>query len=234
MSVIQNQLSQVIFLFFRIIKWPVFIISLLLLFPALSALFNMIIEMNANFSSDTSSYFFDGALLFLPFWLLFYFFGGKRWSEITTFEHEITHGIFAILSFQRIHNIVVHSLGGYMRPESGGIPNWLIFLAPYIFPTLSVPVIMIMVFSGSNAALEALLGFTLMYHFQSTGNEFHINQTDLTNRLTGLIFSLPVVVVTNLIIYTLIFALVLGGSEYSMVKLNEIFSALTPYISYFS
>ena len=62
---------------------------------------------------------------------------------LSTLEHEITHCIFAWLTFNRVVALrATLKSGGHMRYL--GTPNWLIQTAPYFFPTVTVAMMLAM------------------------------------------------------------------------------------------
>ncbi len=114
-------------------------------------------------------------------------------SLLPTLEHELTHALFALLTFHPITAIKATWRGdGVMRYVGEG--NWLITIAPYFFPTLSV--VLLLIFSLLPASwrvgASALLGITVAYHFISTWRETHTDQPDLRKvRLPFAILFLP-------------------------------------------
>jgi hypothetical protein len=117
-----------------------------------------------------------GALFFIPFWFKFV----RQWNTFHTIEHEVTHGIFMILCFQTIKTLVTNIGGGHIAPKKPSM-NWLIFLAPYFFPTFSILVVILIIgFDAyNNTWLLFLLGMTISYQLFSTYEETHMRQTDL-------------------------------------------------------
>ena len=102
---------------------------------------------------------------------------GSFWS---TLEHEATHILFALLTFSQVRELAASSgQGGYMKHRGGD--NWLVTIAPYFFPTLSAPVILVtLLLEGSEVDVaNAVLGVTVAYHITSTYRETHRAQTDL-------------------------------------------------------
>ena len=61
------------------------------------------------------------------------FFRRSRFTLILTLEHEITHALFAIVTFHRVTGLRATAFrGGQVRFVGEG--NWLITVAPYFFP----------------------------------------------------------------------------------------------------
>jgi Peptidase M50B-like len=101
-------------------------------------------------------------------------------SLLPTLEHELTHALFALLTFHPITAIKASWRGdGVMRYVGEG--NWLITIAPYFFPTLSVVLMLLLglVPETWRQTTSVLLGVTVAYHFISTWRETHMGQPDL-------------------------------------------------------
>ena len=141
-------------------------------------------------------------------WLLF---RKRSWgSAFSTLEHELTHALFAVLTFHRVKSIkTTWDQGGVMHFEGGG--NWLIMIAPYFVPTLSLVVMAVMFFldDGGPRWLHIGLGATVSYHATSTWIETHREQTDLQE--VGFLFAFLFLPAANVLSYGLIFAVVVGG-----------------------
>jgi len=134
-----------------------------------------------------------GAGAFLLIWFLFLSRKESFWSVV---EHELTHAVFALMFFKKVRTINAdRRRGGLVKVEGG---NFLIALAPYFFPLLSVIIIVVkpLIFSTYQWLLNGLLGFTLMFHLLYLLNEFHPSQPDLQQ--TGFLFSTVVVLFLNL------------------------------------
>ena len=115
----------------------------------------------------------------VAWWILFkrYFMG----SWLSTLEHELTHGLFAVLTLHKILEVKTSYLsGGHIRYTGGG--NWLITISPYFFPTLSFIImgILALLDSGQTPWLNLTLGISVAYHIRtSTWKETHWGQSDL-------------------------------------------------------
>lgn len=109
-------------------------------------------------------------------------------SSLSTLEHELTHAVFAWLTFHRVRGLrVTWSRGGSIQVLGGG--NWLIALAPYFFPTLSVAIAIALAWipAEHRRIANVLLGASLAYHLISTWRETHFGQEDL--KVAGRVFS---------------------------------------------
>lgn len=157
----------------QFLKWPVALAALVFLPSALWALgYQVAMDLGALAIVLTGV-----ALYALIWWWLI-----RHWtvSWLSTLEHEITHGIFALLTGHRVKGLKVTLRdGGHILLLGPG--NWLIDVAPYFFPTATVILILalpwIPFFDGAPGQL--LLGLSLGYHLTSTWTETHHAQTDL-------------------------------------------------------
>lgn len=103
----------------------------------------------------------------------------SRISWLSTLEHEITHGLFALLTFNRVIGIrATLRTGGHLAYQ--GTPNWLIQTSPYFFPTISFALLapIILFPSVLTFLLLIVVGASLSYHALSTWRETHPAQTD--------------------------------------------------------
>ena len=115
-----------------------------------------------------------------------------------------------------------------------GKGNWLISLAPYFFPTLTVPIViyLLVVHGATPEWVDTLLGATMAYHITSTWRETHRGQTDL--KKVGFIFAFLFLPAANLAFLGAVLAFAHGGLEYSYQFLvnsfqisDELWSSLT-------
>ena len=141
-----------------------------------------------------------------------YFWFRKRiWgSAFSTLEHELTHALFGLLTFRIIRGIKISwSGGGHVRFK--GAANWVIFIAPYWFPTLTIAMVPVIFFVEDLQVqiAMALLGATVGYHLCSTWNEVHPSQSDLQKGGIHLLWvTLPFL---NMLAYGAILAYMLDG-----------------------
>ncbi len=140
----------------------------------------------------------------------------RKDSVAATLEHEITHALFAVLTFHRVVNIEASwgNGGGSMAFKGKG--NWLITIAPYFFPTLALAIVLtgvvVSAFSGQQVSWLALaLGIAVGYHFLAVIFEIHKEQTDLQK--VGWLFSFLFIPGANLLSYGLIFVFVDRGTD---------------------
>lgn len=116
----------------------------------------------------------------------------------STLEHELTHAFVALLTLHRVVSLRSSwRNGGHVRFIGRG--NWLIMLAPYFLPTISLLLIPFFVLAPTpiRQVFAALLGISWGYHAWSTVRETHRGQTDLQR--AGWIFSWLFLPTANLI-----------------------------------
>jgi hypothetical protein len=101
----------------------------------------------------------------------------KKIPYISTFEHELTHVLIALLFFRRIHKFIVTSRHGgqvqYSGNFGGEFGTLLIGLAPYYLPTFTF--IAVLVRPAIPAEwfpwFDGFIGATLAFHICSTPEE---------------------------------------------------------------
>lgn len=136
----------------------------------------------------------------------------------STLEHELTHAVFAWLTFRRVSNLrVTWDQGGSIGIHGGS--NWLISIGPYWFPTLCVPLMIAIGISGSDGAAwtAPALGAAYVYHHITTWRETHAAQTDLKE--TGFLFAWCFLPTANLLASGTVLAFAAGGWARSLAFL---------------
>jgi hypothetical protein len=146
-----------------------------------------------------------------------------------TLEHEMTHALFAYATFTPVRefkvtheHVVITGDGslevvetqqaiGHVKLEGGKGDNWVVYLAPYFFPTAAFALVAaVWALSDAPSFLaRCLLGVATGFSLVSTVAETHLNQTDL--RRVGLFYCLVILPGLNLWMYGSIFAYELGG-----------------------
>jgi hypothetical protein len=133
-----------------------------------------------------------------------------RW--LITFEHELTHAIFAWVTGHSIIGFRA-SMGDGSEVRFSGRGNWLITVSPYFFPTSAI-ILFLLAYVMPFAALPwsgFLLGVALGFHVVSTYRETHGNQSDL--KQLGKRFCWMFLPASNLMVLGLIIAFAHGGSR---------------------
>ena len=189
-----------------LIKWPIALLALIYLPAAAQALLGQGKAMASK--AHLFPAFLIGCGAYSAAWLMW--FRKKIWgSAFSTLEHELTHALFGLLTFRIIRGIRISwSGGGHVRFK--GAANWLIYIAPYWFPTLTLAILPVIWVVGSQQEHIAnlLLGASVGFHLCSTWKEIHPGQSDLQK--VGFTFSLCVLPVLNLLSYGSILAYMLG------------------------
>lgn len=188
------------------LKWPVAIASLIFL-PGL--VYSLFFVLRSIYLAPARCYpFLAGAAVYAAFWFAFL----RRRPTLgflATLEHEVTHTLFAWATFHRVigFSATLRS-GGHIRYVGRG--NWLIAVAPYFFPTLSLLVIAVLTWlPGRHLGMGgAVLGVTVAYHVLSTWSETHRHQSDL--REGGLLFCALFLTAANALVFGLLLSYAAG------------------------
>ena len=172
-----------------------------------------------------------GSYLFL--WI--FIFNNIRGNWFLTIEHELTHTIFALLTFHKIIDFKAsNSGGGYMQFSGVGRGNWLITIAPYFFPTFSMIVILFIYISQPqyHYILVGILGYSTIYHIHSTWSETSLNQPDIQE--VGIPFAILFLPSANLLaIIAILSAIPYDGIIFSDI-LNRIYQYSLIHINSYS
>ena len=180
----------------EIIKWPLAAASILIL-P-----FSLIELRDSGVVGELFSSKVTILVGFVGYFLLWVFIFSKRsaGSFFSTFEHELTHALFAWITFKKVRGLqATWNSGGVCYIEGG--ENWLIYIAPYFFPTLMlIPMALSVVVDRQYYdSIEIMLGAVMAYHMTSTYVETHRGQTDLQE--TGFLFAALFLPTANVMIY---------------------------------
>ena len=201
-----------------LIKWPVALAALLLLPGALFATIELFGSIAA--SPVPALPFFAGALCYgvVWWWISTDVLPGHLFC---TLEHELTHCVFALLTFHPVMGLVATSYQGGKMVYSGK-GNWLVTLSPYFFPTFSVFLAgLINLFAAPvRPWLTGLLGVSFSYHVLSTWRETHPGQTDL--KKVGYTFAILVLPFANIACLAAIVAYAWGGASATTSYLRAI------------
>src|SRR3972149_7037440 len=116
---------------------------------------------------------FIGALIIVRLFL-------RRISFFITFEHELTHNLWAILTFNKPTGFHVEANNGGLFTYSGK-GNFIITLSPYFFQTLNLFLLFIMLFIQLQfyPLFYGLIGFAAGYHLVTDIRAIHLQQSDL-------------------------------------------------------
>ncbi|MBT6433519.1 MAG: hypothetical protein HOK28_10530 [Deltaproteobacteria bacterium] len=208
--------------FLGLVKWPLAFLMIYLLPDSILEMLELLEK--SELESDQVAPFIYGFLGYFAAWFVLfkrYFMG----SWLSTLEHELTHGLFAVITFHKITELKTSYLsGGHIRYTGGG--NWLITIAPYFFPTLSFLIMGILSIVGTAETpwLNLALGVSVAYHLTSTWHETHLGQTDIKE--VGYLYSFLFLPAANIISYIAILAFVLGGPGQLLESLSFIQEAM--------
>jgi len=189
-----------------ILKWPLALTALVFL-PGLVVALVEVVRVIARAPQPCLA-FLAGAGICAAVWYLLF----RRRTVgnfIVVLEHELTHALFAWLTFHRVVGFrATLRRGGHVRYTGRG--NWLISIAPYFVPTLSIVAIAVLSWLPERYLTygSAALGATFAYHLLSTWSETHRHQTDLQE--VGLVFSAVFLLAANALVYGLILGFACG------------------------
>ena len=136
------------------------------------------------------------------------------WSYLQTLEHELTHLLVGLV-FLKIPvgiRVSAHEGGEVRQIGLGTTGQTWVTLAPYFFPTVSLAVLIFAYFANLNSGLLlGILGWTTVFHLVTNWSETSFRQPDL--RKAGLLKTLLILPVMNLICYGSVLAFVAGGGK---------------------
>ncbi len=147
----------------------------------------------------TGYYFYSFLAGSITFLLLWYFFFSSRNGFWSTLEHELTHAVFALIFFKKIHTISAsRKSGGHITIEGG---NTIIALGPYILPLAAIILLALkFIFPARfELGMNFLIGYTYMFHFTSLIREFHHQQPDIQK--SGYLFSFTFMIFWNMFFF---------------------------------
>lgn len=210
-------------------KYPIAILSLLLFLDLGTIFFKITYTIIEDFSKYQN--FFIGMGTYFITW--FILFKNRIGRLLVVLEHEITHSIFALLSFNKIVSIAAHNqLGGFMtfRGTVGRTQgNWLIDVSPYFFSTFGVIVIGIIHISSPRyyPILIGILGYTVVHHIYSVVVTFHPKQSDIVG--VGLPFSILFLPSANLMMIIIMITQIPNDSIHLQPVIDYLYYSLIFY-----
>lgn len=208
------------------VKWPVALLSIAALPFVVMALSDSHL---ASLTFDKCEWLVYGAG---GYWLAWFLIFQRQFagSYFSTFEHECTHALFATATLHRVTGLTVTWRNGGMCEYLGsGGGNWLISIAPYWFPTLVWPPIILTHFldPSYDVILNVLTGVAIAYHITSTWRETHRGQTDLQQ--TTFTFAAMFLPTANLVVYGTILLMATSGSDAALTYLGEVWRQLSTF-----
>ena len=209
------QISNIFDTSLDLLKWPTAIAAVVVLPGTIQALWQLLGQItNAPAPLYPFLIGFIGYFLAWKFFFRHHFTG----SFLSTLEHELTHAIIAIATFHPVTGISSSwKDGGKMTYSGKG--NWLITIAPYFLPTISVVLALstIIIPDFLELYIGYALGATIAYHMTSTWRETHRGQTDLQK--VGFGFALVFLPAANLVSYGVLIEFYLAGTPGMMTFL---------------
>ena len=189
----------------NVLKWPVAALLLLVL-PELILQFWSTLKV---LLSDKWLLFWGGVVLYGFLWK--YLFSARLWgSWLPTFLHELCHAVVALLTLHRIRDFhASYNRGGHIQ-YIGGEGNWLITIAPYVIPSLTLPMLISAPYLQSLEWFWLVFGMGVGFDVISIYRECHSEQTDLQS--LGFLFSLLMIPSLNLLTFGAVFLWMEGGS----------------------
>lgn len=192
----------------RLAKWPVALGSLVLVPGLLLAWGDVVLPM---LTSAAALPLLAGFFAYLVGWFLI-FRHHLAGSLLPTFLHELTHALFALLTFHPVGGLRASwSDGG--RIMIGGRPSWCVLLAPYFFPLAPLLMAALMLWGPEFGAWvwESAFGVSVAFHLATTLRQTHRGQTDLQR--TGFFFASCFLPSANLLSFGLLLSTLLGGYD---------------------
>lgn len=174
------------------------------------------LEVLKDFSLKDSRWFafLVGAAVFVPVHFIAKNFFNSLWCWLETFEHELTHLLIGLL-FLKIpvgFRVSAHEGGEVRQIGFGSTGQIWVTLAPYFFPTVSVFVLIIAYLMNlNNSTFLGILGFSTAFHLVSNWGETSFRQPDLQK--AGILKTILILPVMNLICYGAVLAFVAGGGK---------------------
>lgn len=213
-------------LLLRLVKWPVALCCLAALPFVVSALGDSPL---ASLTLDECQWLAWGAGGYFALWLflLRHPFTGSYFS---TFEHELTHALFAWTTLHRVTGLTVTWRdGGACQYEGSGGGNWLIAIGPYWFPTLVWPPLLLtpIMDPGTHPLMNGLTGVAIAYHLTSTWRETHRNQPDL--KQTSWAFAGMFLPTANLLVYGAVLLIATMGFDAALAFLGDVWQGLADF-----
>ncbi len=184
----------------RWLRWPIGFVSLVFLPGVVYAL--SFVARDIGSRPNAIAPLAIGAGAFLAIWLVVL---RPRTSlhYVVTLEHELTHTLFALLTLHRVQGLrATLTSGGHVRYEGRG--NWLIAIAPFVFPLFTLLVLVLAIWVHSPRAISGLLGFTLAWNVVANWSPRHRHHGD--HREAGGIFAFLFVTCANLLVLGLVLA----------------------------
>lgn len=172
------------------------------------------------FTLDSTKWFLLGAALAIPFSLIML---SESMIFITHLIHELEHAAIDFLfTFRLPARMEINPEQGVSSVNVSGRGGCIVLLAPYYFPLLTMPFLLLKALAALVFALlqmpfpawlalvlDLLIGLTLVFHYASTLREFRLSQSDISR--TGLIPSIVGVLFLSFMFLVLCVTVVIGS-----------------------
>lgn len=165
---------------------------------------------NAEYNFGMDQYFFLGGMTFSLYIVYRY---EKKIEFYSTFEHELTHNLWAMLFFKKPVGFQVNKdgTGLFQWTGSSKLSSIFILLAPYFFPTacfLWLP-FHVMCKEEYYWFYFMMMGIFFGYHLMSTYQEIGAHQSDITTN--GIFYSYTVILALFIVFHGIILTHMLNG-----------------------
>lgn len=206
---------RIVSLLVSLMKWPIALASAALAPAAALTFWDLITDAYAV--SFWKSPFAIGFVCMFVFMVLFH-----RWRFVqfwATMEHELTHALFAWLTFIPVRELRTSDGSSVEEGEQRvGVvflegDNWLINVSPYFFPTAAAAVLGAtwILAEVPTTTASVLTGCATAWCVVSTWHETHAEQSDFKS--AGFGFSFLFLPGANILCYGMLLANELGGPD---------------------
>jgi len=163
---------------------------------------------------------------------------GNNLRFLEIFEHELSHAVTIILSLDNVLRLIVfpakdenavrvsptgeYEFEGMTTPRSTrSLGCFLIVLAPYFLPLLTIPLLLIRIYIPEElvAAINMAIGVSLGFHYAGLAKEFGTYQSDIQRET--LPFSVVITVLFNVIILVLVISVVIDNVRLTFEYLRD-------------
>lgn len=198
------------------VKWPIALLMVWSLPASLLLSWNFITAQQYSFHKIPPI--LIGFSVYAVLWFVIF---RRKWagSYLSTLEHEITHALFAIITGHSVKGMQITAHSGGRIEYKGGSGNWLIIIAPYFFPTVTILLLFIRPFIPQNYWLEIGIGVSIAFHIGSTFFETHGGQSD--QQTVGKLFAIFFLPTANIL--TIIFIAAYLQSGWSGITTSFVF-----------
>lgn len=131
-------------------------------------------------------------------------FSGSGWQRLKTFLHELKHAVIVVLTGNKLTGFSFGKREGsveYQVYKSNMHFEPFVLLAPYFYPLISLPVLLVAIIAEPDFPLQFyfILGCALGIDGITAFEEYHPRQTDLQRIFGGVLVTFPFIVLLNLL-----------------------------------